>query len=155
MIETFRSRLSALVRDRKPARRRRSSHRVELLDDRVLLATVVDLGAFPGTLANATINASQVVAGTDQSTASGTPYQAFVLTSTGTNTTINPLTGYTSNYAAAINDSGDVAGYSQTTTDNGTVTVDAAYLYADGTTTGLGTLGTGDDSVATAHQQVG
>ncbi len=120
----------------------------------MLLSTIVDFGALGGTLASVAINSSEVVAATGQTSSSSSNYSAAVLTSTGGNTPISPLPNYTSSFASAINDSGQVAGYSQVTSDEGTVTTDEAVLYSNGTVTGLGTLG-GADSVATAIDTAG
>ncbi len=157
MTAKFHRHVSAPLLKQNRRSRRSSERQFDVLDNRVLLSTIVDLGSFPGAQASVAINSGEVLAGTDQvSSSSSSAYQAFVLTSTGTNTPILPLPNYTSSFASAINDSGEVAGYSQETIDEGTVTRDEADLYNNSTDTltDLGTLG-GNDSVATALNAAG
>ncbi len=138
MLTSFRDRLSDSHARSESKQRRRNRPRVEMLEVRSLLSTFVDLGQYDVT----GINASQEIIGNNGGS-------AFLLGSNGVSTNLGILPGYTSSFATALNDSGQVVGYSQKGTGGlGGDLTNTAFLYSNGTLTDLGTLG-GADSVAT------
>ena len=130
-----------LNRKRKPQSGRQRPA-LEALEDRCLLSySVTDLGTLGGNESYAYgVNLSGQVAGTSQLTSSAYPNHAFL---TSPNSPINPATdslgaldGGSWSDAYAVNDSGEVVGYS----DLGPMGGYHAFLYSGGTMTDLGSL---------------
>ena len=129
-------------------RRRRGSCRPRLqhLEERVVLASIIDLGTLPGdttSMAEGINNLGQVVG---DSSDDGVDDSAF-LYNDGVMTNLGTLPGDTDSYAYGINDSGEIVG---ALTGSGS----DAFLYSDGVMTSLGTLG-GDSSWAFAINDAG
>ena len=91
------------------------------------------------------VNAAGVVVGSELNNDSGA-FRAFVNDGSGA-TDIPILPGGANNFATAINNSGTVAGYSETTSAGGDV---MAFSYSGGVLTALGTLSGGTTSQANA-----
>jgi probable HAF family extracellular repeat protein len=156
--------LASFTKSTKKARRS-SIPRSESLEDRALMTGFVDLGAFAGTPMNIWASQGSQVSGVNstaelagQKAAPGTEgtYLAFFLDNNGTYHNISPESGYTDSFATALNDEGQVAGYSQINigTPANPSYSDEAFLYSQGTLQDLGTLG-GKDSVATGINNQG
>ena len=113
--------------------------RIEILEDRRLLATITDLGTLGGTDAQATaINSLGQATGTSP-TAAGDLHP--FLYSSGQMTDLGALASYDS-FGLGLNNAGQVVGYGLTTELKY-----HAFLAADGTVTDLGTFG-GTNSAA-------
>ena len=82
------------------------------------------------------INTTADVAGTGGSLDT---LEAFYLDHNGVKHAIAPLAGYSESLATGVNDLGEVVGYSQKTSSS--LSAQEAFLYSQGTVTGLGTLG--------------
>ena len=161
MLTGFHNRQSAGCTKSEQRRRTRIVPDLEPLEGRSLLASIVDLGP----LASVTgVNSIAEVAGTltiAHSNGGLFPifptytYQAFFLDNNGVSHDVGPQAGYTNSYASAVNDSGEVVGYSQ---DSIGITTPApeAFFYnsSQEKLTDLGTLG-GSASVATSVSALG
>jgi len=117
-------------------RRRTFQPRLESLEDRALLSTIVDLGNLGGfsTSANGVNNAGQVIG---QSDLAGSSVDHAFLWQDGQMTDLGTLGGDNS-VAMAINDAGQIVGYADTIP--GTFSAHA-FLYEDGSMIDMGTLG--------------
>ncbi len=158
----FRSHTLALAGfgESKQKPRRKSIPGSESLEGRALMASLVDLGQFyglPAILFGAQgssvtgVNSTAELVGQKATAQGSSTQQAFFLDNEGTWHNIGPEAGYTDSFATALNDAGQIAGYSQVTTGSGLggVATTGAFLYSQGTLQDLGTLG-GSDSVATS-----
>jgi probable HAF family extracellular repeat protein len=126
-----------------PRRHVRSAPQVQPLEDRWLLSTIIDLGAY---VSPAAINTSGQVAGDVLS--SGQTH-AF-LYSNGTLADLGTVAGFTNSHATALNNSGKVVG----SLDNGPGSVQHAMLYNGQTMTDRGTAPGYTDGVATGINDV-
>jgi probable HAF family extracellular repeat protein len=151
-----------LNRDSAKSRRRKATPQLESLGFRSLPTSIVDLGPLSAVTG---VNASAEIDGwtyTGQSPGGGGvygPYQALFLDNNGVTHEVGPESGFQSSFANAFNDSEQVVGYSQEFVYSGlpmggSITVDEAFLYSQGSLTDLGNLG-GYVSVATSIDSSG
>ena len=146
---------SASVRSEQ-RRRRRDLPRAEPLESRALLANILDLG-LTYTIANAGItsvtgvNSSDEVAGQyGPPPFSSSSSEAFYEEPNGSPNYIAPLAGYDDSLANAINDNGQVVGYS-VAPSGGFDPPEEAFIYSQGTLTPLA----GNSSAATSINDSG
>ncbi len=141
MLNSFRYRRLVSLVTSGSRRRSKIELRLELLETRSLMAMPVDLGPLAGVSASVSgIDMNNDVIETQMPDPANGLSSAYFLKNNGSPTDIPIITGYTSNFATALNDSDRVVGYSELP-GAAFGAVHEAYLYTPGAANPLTPLG--------------